>query len=482
MLTAFNTALSGLEAESTAISVVGNNLANLNTTGFKADDVNFGDLMSEALSANGSTQIGMGVGTPSTLKNFSENGATQSSTNPLAVAIQGQGFLIDKSASGATLYTRDGDLSTSQNGTLQNSAGEAIQGWVNLSGGPINTSASVGNIVVPIGSLEPGQATGNLALNMNLDATAVPFSSVTVTNGGSGYTSAPTVTVTGGGGSGATATATISNGVVTGVTITGGSGYTSVPTLSFSGGGGTGATATVAPNFSTQVQVFDSLGDPQNLTMNFWKTDNGSWSWAASVPAGDGTTTSTGTLAFDANGNLQPPPANAASVPVSVTGLSDGANNLSVNFNLFNNGVPSITQYAQTSSVSSTTQDGSAASQVSSVSIANGGAVMASLSNGKQLQVGELAVANFVNPDSLIAVGNNDFQVSGVSSAAAIGTANTGGRGQIFGSATEASTVDVSTEFTNLMTYQNAYEANSRVITVANSVLQQTVNLINPNG
>jgi flagellar hook protein FlgE len=411
LLTAFNTALSGLQAESTAISVVGNNLANLNTTGFKADHVNFSDLMSQVLSADGATQVGMGVGTPFTQKNFSQNGATQTSTNSLAVAIQGQGFLIDKSASGATLYTRDGNLSTRQDGTLQNSEGEAIQGWMNLSGGAINTSAPVGNIVVPIGSVEPGQATANLSLNMNLDATS------------------------------ATGTA-------------------------------------AAPNFSTQMQVFDSLGQAQTLTLDFWKTSNGNWSWGASVPASAGTTTSTGTLAFDGSGNLTAPAVTAASPVISITGLSDGANNLSINFNLYSNGVPSITQQAQTSSAASNTQDGSAASQVTGVSIANGGAVMASLSNGKQLQVGELALANFTNPNSLLAVGNNDFQVSGATSGVAIGTANTGGRGQIFGSATEASTVDISTEFTNLMTYQNAYEANSRVITIANSVMQQTVNLI----
>jgi flagellar hook protein FlgE len=413
LLTAFNTALSALQAESTAISVVGNNLANLNTTGFKADQVTFADLMSETLSAGGSTQIGTGVGTPFTLKNFSQDGAPQTSTNPLAVAIQGQGFLLDRSASGALLYTRDGNLSTDQNGTLQNSEGEAIQGWMNLTfnGGPINTSGPVGNIVIPMGSLVPGQATGNLGLNMNLDATAA-----------------------------------------------------------------------VGSNFSTQLQVFDSLGNAQTLTMDFTKTGTNAWSWAASVPAGAGTTTSTGTLAFDNSGNLQTPATNPAAPNISITGLADGAANLNFSFDPYNNGAATITQYAQASSVASNTQDGSAPSQISGVSIGNGGAVMASLSNGKQIQVGELAVANFTNPDSLIAVGNNDFQVSGLSSQAAIGTANSGGRGQIIGGATEASTVDISTEFTHLMTYQQGYEANSRVITTANSILQQTVNLISPNG
>ncbi len=486
MLTAFNTALSGLSADSTAVSVIGNNIANLNTNGFKDTSVEFDDVMSATLSADGSTQLGMGVKNPLTRKDFSQEGALVSSSNTLDVAIQGQGFLIDKTSGGSILYTRDGNLQTDANGTLMNAQGEAIQGWSGLSG-QINTNAPVGNIVVPTGTLEPAVATANMALNMNLDASATPFSSVTVTNGGSGYTSAPTVTLTGGGGTGATATATIANGVVTGVTITGGSGYTSVPTISFSGGGGTGAAAAVAPTYSTQIQVFDSLGQPQTLTLNFSKTasassgppvTNANWVWNVSTP--NGTTTSGGALSFDQQGNLVSPSSTSAAPIIALSGLSDGAANQTINFNLFTNGSSNVTEYAQTSSTASNTQDGSAPASVTGVSIGNGGSVLASLSNGKQLQVGQVAVANFVNPTSLIAVGNNDYQVSGLTSQATVGAAGSGGRGQLVGSSLEASTVDISTEFTQLMTFQNSYEANSRVITTANTIEQQTVQLIQP--
>lgn len=417
MLTAFNTALSALNANSTAISAVGNNLANLNTTGYKATDVSFADVLSQTLTGDGSTQLGMGVGSPVTTKNFTQQGAIQSSTNTLALAIQGQGFLITKRADGNIFYSRDGNLQTSKTGTLQNAQGEAIQGWTNLTGGPINTNAPAGDIVIPTGSLQPGAVTKNLSLNVNLDATAA------------------------------------------------------------------NTTTTGQPTYSTQMQVFDSLGGAHTLTVDYFKTASATsptspaaWTWTASLP--DGTTTSTGTLNFDQSGNLISPASTAASPAIAITGFTNGAANMNVNFNLWQNGASTITQFAQASSNSSNTQDGSAASQVTGMSIGNGGAVLASLSNGKQVQVGTVAVANFVNPNSLVAVGNNDFQQSGGTSQAAIGTAGSGGRGDIAGSSVESSTVDVSTEFTRLMTYQNSYTANSRVVTTANNILEETVNLI----
>jgi flagellar hook protein FlgE len=412
LLTAFNTALSGLSADSTAVSVVGNNIANLNTTGFKASSVTFADVMSATLSADGSTQLGMGVKTPVTNRDFSQEGSLVSTTNALDVAVQGQGFLIDKTANGAILYTRDGNLKTDATGTLMNAQGEAIQGWIGAAG-KINTNAPVGNIVVPTGTLEPAVPTANMALNMNLDATAA-------------VVSAPL----------------------------------------------TAANAT----YSTSIQVFDSLGEAQTLTMNFWKTGAGAWTWGVSTP--NGTTTSTGTLSFDTSGNLTSPASNPASPNVAITGMSDGAANMNINLDFFANGAPVITQYAQQSSTASTSQDGSAPASVTGVGIGSGGVVLASLSNGKQLQVGQIAVANFTNPGSLIAVGNNDYQVSGLTSEPAIGSAGTGGRGDVEGSTLESSTVDIATEFTRLMTFQNSYEANSRVITTANTLEQQTVNLI----
>ncbi len=424
MLTAFSSALSALSADSTAISVVGNDLANLNTTGFKSSTVDFQDLLYESL-GGGSSQVGMGVSQPTTERVFTQ-GATQSSSDPLDVAISGQGFLIVKTGSGATDYTRDGNLTIDSTGNLINANGDYIQGWSSLTGN-VNATGPVGNITVPEGSLQQATPTANMSVTMNLDATA-----------------ANTTPSTGG-----------------------------VPN---------------PPTYSTPAEVYDSLGNSHVVTIDFWKTASATpttpaqWTWAASVPSTDGTTTSTGTLQFDQNGNLVSPASSAASPTIAVTGLADGASDLSFNWNLYTAGNPTITQYSQASSVSSSTQDGNAAAQLGQISIGNGGDVLAQLSNGQQLQVGQLALANFVNPDSLVDVGSNDYQVSGTSSSAAVGMPNSGGRGQILGSELESSTVDISTEFTNLMTYQNSYEAASRVITTADTIMQQTLNIMSPNG
>ncbi len=244
------------------------------------------------------------------------------------------------------------------------------------------------------------------------------------------------------------------------------------------------ATAAVGASNTTQVAVYDSLGQEHQLTLTFAKTQNAAagppalpaqWSWSASLP--DGTTSSTGTFSFDNNGNLSPVPATMPTITVSnwTDGAAPGQN---ITFNLAPNGPSAITQYAQAFNASNPTSDGSAATTIVDASIGDGGVVNASLSNGQTLQIGQVALATFANPGSLVAVGNNDYQTTGTSSQASIGTANTGGRGQIKGSSLEGSTVDISTEFTNLITFQNSYSANSKVITTANAMEQTTLNLV----
>src|SRR4051812_1948304 len=152
MVTSFSTALSALSAHSTAIDVIGNNLANLNTPGFKASVVSFHDLVTQSLGAGlGETQVGFGVGTPVTLRQFSQ-GAIQSSGGPLDAAIQGDGFFIIKSASGATQYTRGGNFKVDTQGNLATATDEKLQGWT-TSSGVLDVNAPVGDITVPVGTL-----------------------------------------------------------------------------------------------------------------------------------------------------------------------------------------------------------------------------------------------------------------------------------------------------------------------------------------
>ena len=175
MLTSFSTALSALSANTTAIDVVGNNLANLNTPGFKATTVSFHDLVTQSIGAGlGSTQVGFGVGVPITLRRFSQ-GALQSTGGPLDAAIQGDGSFVIKTAAGAVEYTRGGNFQVNTAGNLATATDEELQGWT-MSNGVLNTNSSAGPITVPVGSLAPPQATTDTSVDLNLDAsaTAVP--------------------------------------------------------------------------------------------------------------------------------------------------------------------------------------------------------------------------------------------------------------------------------------------------------------------
>src|SRR5579883_389532 len=162
MANSFSTALSGLNAASTAIDVIGNNLANLNTPGFKSSTVSFHDLVTQSIGAGlGSTQVGFGVGTPITLRHFSQ-GAIQSTSGPLDGAIQGDGFFVVKTSSGATEYTRGGNFQVNSNGNLTTATNEELQGWT-MVGGVLDTNAPVGPIRVPVGSLAAPQPTDQVS-------------------------------------------------------------------------------------------------------------------------------------------------------------------------------------------------------------------------------------------------------------------------------------------------------------------------------
>ena len=171
MLTAFSTALSALSADTTAIDVVGNNLANLNTTGFKDSTVSFNDLVTQAIGAvTGSSQVGVGVGAPITTTQFTQ-GAITSTGGPLDAAIQGSGFFVITTPAGAAEYTRAGNFQVDSSGNLTTATGELVQGWT-VSGGVLNTSGPIGPITVPAGALAKPETTHNTSVSLNLDAAA----------------------------------------------------------------------------------------------------------------------------------------------------------------------------------------------------------------------------------------------------------------------------------------------------------------------
>ncbi len=414
----FSAALSALSADTTAIDVVGNNLANLSTTGFKASTVSFQDLVTESLGAGlGETQVGFGVGVPLTTRQFTQ-GALQSTGGVDDAALQGSGFFVATDPTGAQLYTRAGDFDVDANGNLLTQSGAAVQGWTAVNG-VLNTNAPIANITVPIGTLQAPIATTQVQASLNLNAAA------TIGSANASY--------------------------------------------------------------STPLTAIDSLGTSHVLTLSFTETAAGAWNYSVSIPgqdltsgtAGTPTVLATGTINFDSSGNLTTPPASAGPVAITAAGLTDGAADLNLNWNLYDaNQAPLITQFAQESAVSANSQNGQAAAQLSSVAITDGGQILAQYSNGQQAVVAQLAVASIRNPTSLLAMGNNNYEASSLTALPAIGTANTGGRGQVLGGQLESSTVDIATEFTNLIIYQRGYEANAKVVNTANQLSQDTINLI----
>ena len=416
MFTSFSTALSALNATSTAIDVVGNNLANMNSTGFKASEMSFSDLVTQSLGAGlGTTQVGFGTATPITLRNFAQ-GAIQTTGGVLDGAISGQGFfVVQDPTSGNTEYTRAGSFQTDANGNLMTANGDYVQGWTADSTGAMDTNQAVSNIVIPVGSLQAPVATTAVSAELNLNFAA---------------------------------------------------------------------NADNTSTFSMPITIYDSLGTSHVLTLSFTKTGDNAWAYTATLPAADlsDPTTAevaTGNLVFQSDGTLdltQTPTPVQFIVPAFVDGATSGG---TVTWSLTNSsGAGAITQYDQPSASSSSSQDGQKASQLVNVGLGNGGTLLAQYSDGQQVTVGQVALASIRNPDSLIAVGNNNFMLSEASAAPNIGVPGTGGRGTIQGGSIEASNVDIATEFTNLIVYQRGYEANGKVVSTANTLSQDTINLI----
>jgi flagellar hook protein FlgE len=219
--------------------------------------------------------------------------------------------------------------------------------------------------------------------------------------------------------------------------------------------------------------------------VTFTETASNTWSYEVDIPGADltagtaGTPTklTSGTLTFDSNGNLTTP-APPAQVAVAVTGLADGASDMNLNWNLDAlNGTSTITQYAQPSAVSATTQDGVQAAEVTQVSLADGGTLVAHYSDGNQQIIGELAMASISNPESLISVGQSNYEIGADTATPVVGSQGTGSRGSIEGGALESSNVDIATEFTNLIVFQRSYEANSRVISTLDELTQDLLNI-----
>jgi flagellar hook protein FlgE len=240
------------------------------------------------------------------------------------------------------------------------------------------------------------------------------------------------------------------------------------------------AATAVGGTFSSTITMYDSLGTSHAATVNFTKTADNTWNYAISLPAGDATGTpvnNTGTLKFSSSGGLLLPASNVAGI--SFPGLSDGANDMTFNWNLYNaSGSPQVGQTVGTSTATASTQDGFASGSYNGFSVDSVGVISASFSNGQTQTVGQIAVASVTNVEGLTIDGGNNYQTSTSSGAASVGAPGAGGRGSIEDDTLEQSNVDISTEFANLIVAQRAFEANSKTVTTFDTVTQETINMI----
>lgn len=419
----FSAGLSGLNANQTALSVIGNNLANINTIGYKTSTVTFADLVSQTVggaSAN-PMQVGLGVTTGSISPVFSQ-GPIESTSEATNVAIQGAGFFVVEGDQGQA-YTRAGNFSFDDSGTLVTPDGYRVQGYTatDPATNQIITTGPPTDIVVPPGVLRAPVPTSVFQTLSNLDSNAV-----------------------------------------------------------------------IGSNFTTSVQLYDVKGSPHVMTITYTKTAAGTWNYAMTLPGADvtGGTAGTpyalpagsggsGTLVFDANGRLQTVNGAApADVTVTTPAWTNGAAATVMSWDLVDpNNVTSITGYSSASTTSSISQNGSAAGTVNNITITSDGTITGTFGAGQTIAIGRLALANFNNPKGLVKLGSNRYGESQAAGLPNIGVAGEGGRGTLIGSSLEQSNVDMAREFTQMILAQRGYQANSKTITVADELLQDTLAL-----
>jgi len=417
--------LSGLDANSQALQIISNNLANINTVGYKSATANFADLFYSRIGTSGSgdpMQQGTGTEIGSVSTNFAEEGAVNNDGVSSHVLIQGDGFFVLQQ-NGGQIYTRAGDFSPNSNGILVSPDGSQVLGYPAVNGA-VNTNAAPGALMLGPGRTISPNATSNLSLTMNLDSSAA-----------SGGTYSTPITVYDSLGASHTLTATFTKSATANQWT-----YSiSIPQsdLTPPSGGSTAASNVLASG-----------------TINF-------------NSSGSVTTASPVTLAMSAGGGGQ-----------AAATLADGASNLSVKWNLTDSsGNSLVTQTSETSGVSANTQDGYAGGTLQGFNIQSDGTIIGTFSNNQTGVIGQLALASFSNDQGLAHVGNNEYSATPDSGLANVGIPGSGGRGTIQDDATEGSNVDIAGQFALLIQAQRGYEANAKAVTTVDQMTQDAFNM-----
>ncbi|RKU00820.1 flagellar hook protein FlgE [Burkholderia sp. Nafp2/4-1b] len=407
--------LSGLAGASSALDVIGNNIANANTVGFKSSTAQFSDMYANSIATSVNTQIGIGTALASVQQQFGQ-GTINTTNSSLDVAINGNGF-FQMSNNGVTTYSRDGTFQRDKNGFIVNAAGANLMGYAADKNGVISTAQTV-PLQAPTTNIAP-TATTKISAQFNLNSqdtvpTKTPFN----------------------------------------------------------------ATDTTTYNYSTSIQVYDSLGGSQPVNMYFVKSAAGTWEAYAGVQGG--ATTDLGTVTFNSSGAIQSTTTGTPAAPTASLGqfqftvpTTDGSTTpqpLTLD-------LTGTTQFGGKDGVNNLAQDGYASGTLTTFSIGADGKLTGNYSNGQTAVLGQIAIANFNNPNGLINLGGNQYaetSASGVPQISAPGSTN---HGTLQGSALENSNVDLTSQLVNLITAQRNYQANAQTIKTQQTVDQTLINL-----
>lgn len=417
--------VSGLSAQSDTLSIVGDNIANTNTIGFKRMRATFENVLGGAIGAPDNAGAGVRLGRSQQI--FAQ-GALINTGQATDAALSGDGFfVVNGTVSGVTgnFYTRAGQLTVRNDGVLVTPQGMAVQGYSPSAAGGFDSQ--VGTIKLSTAQLQP-KATATMRVTANLDAAATP------------------------------------------------------PVAVFDPQN-PGPTS----NLSTSMTVYDSLGNSHAVDLYFTKTGNGAWTVHALAkgdelaggPAGQNAEIATGQLTFNSAGALQDVQW-APSASVSFVGATPNqpiALDFGTTIAAGGTGLGGTTQFGSPSAVSAQSQDGYSSGDLAGVKIESDGTVSGVYSNGQTVAAGRMAIAKFASNDGLGRAGQNMWVATRESGDAAIGAAGEGGRGAIVAGALEQSNVDVAEQFVNLITHQRAFQANSKTITTADQMLQELMTL-----
>ena len=447
MTRALSAAVSGLRSQQIKMDVIGNNVSNVNTVAFKAGRVTFKEGFAQMVSAASRpddavgginpVQVGLGsqIGSIDTM--FTQGNLETTGTNT-DLAIQGNSFFVVKKGA-ENFYTRAGNFQVDANGSLvYGENGYAVQGRQATNG---VLSDSVSGLKIPIGQVAPANATTKVTLSGNLDASAPVFDKGSATT---------------------------------------------LDALD--------ATQRALPQNAgafkdMSITAYDSLGTKHELKMVMWKTAANSWDWkfdptgmdiAGGTPPAPGTITEVAgshPITFNPDGSVDTSGATYAAPQIKFTPNS-GANDVTVALDL-GSGVNGLSQFAGTASAVMRDQDGYTNGTLQNFTIDATGTVVGAFTNGTTQTLGQLVLSDFNNPEGLTRVGDNMYQQTANSGNAVFGYAGEGATSSIASGALEMSNVDLAQEFTDMIVAQRGFQANGRVITTSDQMLQELVQLKN---